>query len=402
MLSNFEVFEGLVTGRSASVFKRDLEIHNTEVSERYRNARCLVIGAAGSIGSALVRGLLTYPIGALALVDVSENNLVEVVRDLRSQRQLTVPNDFVALPIALGSREFKRFLRDTTKFDFIFNLSAMKHVRSEKSLYSLLRMIDTNILFIDQLLSEIPYPIKKVFSVSTDKATNPHNMMGATKKVMEIVHAAHSERHPYSSARFANVAFSDGSLPYGFLKRLEKRQPLSGPSDVRRFFISHREGGDLCFLSAALADNREIFFPKLDSGVAENDFWQIAQRLLRHYGFEPLLLESEEAAIARTAELISKKQWPCYFSPSTTTGEKPFEEFYAESDPLELERFESIGVTRAASGSIDQSSLREFLDYLRRCGEQDSARKEDIVTAFREYLPNFTHVEKQSSLDQKM
>ena len=255
-------YEALATGRAGSLFQRDIDQNRPALSSGLANRSVVVIGAAGSIGSAAVRNILAFHPAVLALIDLNENNLVELVRDLRSSIDVTLPQRFFALPIGLGSAECRRFFAEAPPFDYLFNLCAVKHVRSETSVFSLMRMIDTNILFLDELLQSLPAARTKLFSVSTDKAANPASMMGASKRMMEMVLLGHSERQPFSTARFANVAFSDGSLPFAFIKRLEKRQPIAAPNDVKRFFMSHQEAGQLCLLSGILGKNRAAFFPR--------------------------------------------------------------------------------------------------------------------------------------------
>ena len=260
-----------------------------------------------------MKTILRYKPKALVLIDLSENNLVELVRDLRSTRNLKLPDEFFALPIGMGSVEFSRFFSETEPFDYLFNLSAMKHVRTEKDIYCLMRMIDTNVLFLHELLSGLKYSFKKVFSVSSDKAANPANIMGATKMIMEQLLLLWSDKFPFSTARFANVAFSDGSLPYGFLRRIENRQPIPAPNDIRRYFISHQEAGELCVLSCFTGENRDVFFPKMEQSRDEKTFSRIATDLLNELGYEPYNCATEDEAKKRAEELIALKKWPCFF-----------------------------------------------------------------------------------------
>ena len=256
-------YEEIVTQRSDSLFDVDMYANEALLRERINGSRIAIVGAAGSIGSSVVKTLLRFKPSALSLIDLDENDLVELVRDLRSTAGLTIPDDFTTMPIGLGSVEFDRYFRDSKPFDYFLNLCAVKHVRSEKNIYCLMHMIDTHVVFLHSFFMQNPYQFEKVFSVSSDKAANPANMMGASKMIMEKVLLANSERHPFSTARFANVAFSDGSLPFGFLQRICKRQPLTAPNDVKRYFISHQEAGELCVISCMLGENRDVFFPKL-------------------------------------------------------------------------------------------------------------------------------------------
>jgi FlaA1/EpsC-like NDP-sugar epimerase len=394
-------YENLITKRAESLFACDIRENEGALAQTIRAARCAVVGAAGSIGAAVVKTLLRFQPAALSLIDLSENNLVELVRDLRSTDGLRIPTDFVTLPIGLGSVEFERYFAEQPPFDYLLNLSAIKHVRSERNIYCLVRMIDTNVLFLHDFLERNPYRFKKVFSVSSDKATNPANLMGATKMVMERALLARSDVQPFSTARFANVAFSDGSLPFGFLQRLNKRQAISAPKDVRRYFISHQEAGELCVLSFALSHNREVFFPNLIEGRDEKTFAEIAQELLRALGYTTVECASEDEAKERAPVLIPKKKWPCYFFASDTTGEKEFEEFFAAGEELDLERFKRIGIVEQGAPT-DIRTLNEFLQFARQAKTDPKMHKEDYVREILKVVPTLMHHETGMNLDQKM
>ena len=394
-------YESIATGRGASIFSGDLEQNSEKLHSGIAGSRVAVIGAAGSIGSSVVKTILQFRPSAITLIDHNENNLVEVVRDLRSTSGTELPGGFVTLPIGMGSVEFDRYFRDTQPFDYLLNLSAIKHVRSEKDIYCLMRMIDTNVIYFHDFLRQIPYSFKKVFSVSSDKAANPANLMGASKMIMEKVLMDTSGSQPFSTARFANVAFSDGSLPYGFLQRIRKRQPLSSPNDVRRYFISHQEAGELCVLACILGENRDVFFPKLSGGKDEKTFSEIAVELLDAMGYEPVICDSEEEAKARAGELIPKGQWPCFFFKSDTTGEKSYEEFYTSNEELDMDRFASIGVIKRGSAG-EPHSLAAFIEFCRHAKADPQIKKEDYVRAMLEAVPTLDHVETGKNLDQKM
>lgn len=397
-----EQIEPIATGRDQSLFSGDIARNHAELTAAYSGRRIAVIGAAGSIGFSVLKALLPYAPAAMALIDLSENNLVEVVRDLRSSPGLVTPKTFEALPIGLGSLECRRYFEESAPFDCIFNLSAIKHVRSEKDVYSLIRMMDTNCLFLADFLNELPYATR-VFSVSSDKAVNPASLMGASKLAMERVLAVHAGRHTYSTARFANVAFSDGSLPHGFLKRLQKRQPLSAPHDVRRFFISHQEAGQLCVLAAGLGRHGETLIPKLDERLDAHRFDDIARRLLTHLGYTPVEYDSELAAREECAALIAQGRWPCVFSSSDTSGEKPYEEFAAESDLVDFDRFSAIGVIAPATVTADdRAAVTAFLDFLRAAKTDVAATVDDYADAMSKVVAGFSHVKAGRSLDQKM
>ena len=396
-----EDYERLATGRDESLFAGDIQRHDSDLHRALEGRRVAVIGAAGSIGSALVRRFVDYDPEHLALIDISENNLVEVVRDLRSCPGLQLPKSLTTLSIGLGSPEFVRYFADSEPFDFIFNLCAIKHVRSERDPYGIARMIDTNILFLDDFLAGLPYDLHHLFSVSSDKAAAPASLMGASKYGMELVLQRNCERHPFSTARFANVAFSDGSLLQGFLKRIEKRQPIAAPKGIRRFFMSHREAGELCLLAGVLGSNREIFFPLLEGGRNEKSLPEIAVATLEKAGYEAVECESEEESKTRISELIEKQKWPCYFATSATSGEKPFEEFHTESDPVDTSRFEAVGVLESRAASVDTGALDAFMDFARRAREQ-SVSKAEYVSAFRKLLGEFDHIETGRNLDEGM
>ena len=395
-----ENYERLATGRHHSLFANDLEAHAPALLAALQGSRVAVIGAAGSIGMAVVKTLLRFKLGAVTLFDLDENGLVEVVRDLRATPGVQLPVDFQALPIAIGSWEFARYFADTKPFDYILNLSAMKHVRSEKDPYSLARLLKNNVLFLDEFLSSLSYSPRKVFSVSSDKATNPANLMGASKMAMEKVLNFHSDRLPYSTARFANVAFSKGSLPFGFLQRIEKGQPLSAPSDVRRFFMSHEEAGQLCVLACVLGANREVFFPKLECCFNEKTFSSIAEDLLKHLGFVPLLCASEKEAIDSASRVIADKKWPCYFTKSDTSGEKEFEEFFDPKQDVDFLRFESMGVIRGQNW--ETASIQNFLKFLKGLPQLAQMQKSVFVQELLKVVPELKHIETGKSLDQKM
>jgi len=393
--------EQIVTGRLASFFSEDLQGNAECMLDSISGSRVAVIGAAGSIGSSVVKTVLRFKPAAISLIDLSENNLVEVVRDLRSSESIELPDEFSTLPIGLGSVEFDRYFQETKPFDYLLNLSAIKHVRSEKDIYCLMRMLDTNAVFLHDFLERNAYRFRKVFSVSSDKAANPANMMGASKMVMEKVLMAGAEEQPFSTARFANVAFSDGSLPYGFLQRINKRQPLSAPNDVKRYFISHQEAGELCVLSCILGENRDVFFPKLAMDKAEKTFSQIALELLASLEYEPVECDSEEEARARVNELIPHRKWPCYFFESDTTGEKGYEEFYTSQEQLDMERFHHIGVIKRDS-MPEEETLETFIQFCRRAKTKTHVTKEQYVQAMLEIVPTMQHIETGKNLDQKM
>jgi FlaA1/EpsC-like NDP-sugar epimerase len=388
-------------GRSRELFTTDLEMAEDLITKLVNQSRFLIIGGAGSIGQAVTREIFKRNPQVLHVVDISENNMVELVRDLRS----TVgygSGDFKTFALDCGSIEFEALMKNEGPYDYVFNLSALKHVRSEKDPYTLMRMIMVNIFnTIKTLGLAKEMGAKKYFCVSTDKAANPVNMMGASKRIMEMFLMRESLSQDISMARFANVAFSDGSLLHGFNQRFAKRQPLSAPNDVRRYFVTPQESGELCLLSGLLGENRDIFFPKLSEKLHLITFSEIAARFLREHGYEPYECESEDEARDRAEELIAKKQWPCYFFESDTTGEKDFEEFFTDSDDLNVERFETVGVIQNQP-DFDESKLDEFMDAIEALREKGTWSKDDIVKLYFNLLPDFAHKETGKYLDQRM
>ncbi|MFC1760477.1 polysaccharide biosynthesis protein [Planctomycetota bacterium] len=396
-------YEEIITQRSESLFATDMRANHDVLCERISGSRVAIVGAAGSIGSSVVKTILHYHPRALSLIDLNENNLVEIVRDLRSSDKVELPNHFTTLPIGFGTIEFDRYFQDSEPFDYFLNLCAVKHVRSEKNIYCLMRMVDTNAIFLKSFLAQNPYRFENVFSVSSDKATNPANLMGATKMVMEKILLDYSVQQPFSTARFANVAFSDGSLPYGFLQRISKRQPISAPKDVKRYFISHQEAGELCTLSCFLGENRDVFFPRLSDYKDERTFARIAIELLEALGYEAIEYDTEEEAKRRFSECISQKRWPCYFSKTDTSGEKDFEEFYEAGEEIDINRFRAIGVIKRFGLSDPEiHSLRQFVEFCMGAKRDVSVKKQDYVKAMLRVVPSLQHVEKGKNLDQKM
>jgi FlaA1/EpsC-like NDP-sugar epimerase len=390
-----------IIGRNKELLSADLENFSLDLNYKIAKSKFLVIGGAGSIGQAVSKEIFKRDPQALHIVDISENNMVELVRDLRS----TVgygSGDFKTFALDCGSLEFEAMIDKEGPYDYVFNLSALKHVRSESDPYTLMRMIMVNIFnTINTLRLAKKMGSKKYFCVSTDKAANPVNMMGASKRIMEMFLMRESQSQKISMARFANVAFSDGSLLHGFNQRFAKNQPFSAPNDVRRYFVTPQESGELCLLSGLLGDNRDIFFPKLSENLHLITFSEIAVRYLRQRGYEPHECESEDEARDRTDELIAAKRWPCYFFKSDTTGEKDFEEFFTDNEDLDMERFETVGVIRNKP-EFDKTKLDEFIIGIETLREKRAWDKEDIVKLYFNLLPEFAHKETGKYLDQRM
>ena len=388
-------------GRETELFSDDISKHSALLKKIVTNSSFLVIGGAGSIGQAVTKEIFKRDPKLLHVVDISENNMVELVRDVRS----TVgygSGDFKTFAIDCGSNEFEALMSNEGPYDYIFNLSALKHVRSEKDPYTLMRMTVVNIFnTIKTVRLAKEMKSKKYFCVSTDKAANPVNMMGASKRIMEMFLMQESLNQNISMARFANVAFSDGSLLHGFNQRFAKQQPFSAPNDVRRYFLTPQESGELCLLSGLLGKNRDIFFPKLSEELHLITFAEIAQKYLRGKGFEPYLCESENEARTLIEELPQKGKWPCLFTPSNTTGEKDFEEFYTSNETIDLDRFQNLGVVK--NGLVDNSDkLDYFLSKIAQMRKRGIWTKEEIVNLFHEMIPDFGHEEKGRYLDSKM
>ena len=388
-------------GRTSALFDADIEKLKTQLLDLVQGASFLVIGGAGSIGQAVTREIFKRDPAVLHVVDISENNMVELVRDIRSAIGYN-GGDFRTFAIDCGSREFEAFFATEGPYDYVLNLSALKHVRSEKDPYTLMRMVNVNVFNTLKILSMArDGGAKKYFCVSTDKAANPVNMMGASKRIMEIFLMRESLKQPISMARFANVAFSDGSLLHGFNQRFAKHQPISAPNDVRRYFVSPQESGELCLLSCLLGGNRDILFPKLSEKLHLIAFSEIATRYLRRHGFDPYVCSSEDEAREHAEELISKKQWPCYFFRSDTTGEKDFEEFFTDKEDLDMDLFESIGVIHNQPVFVPDK-LDRFTEGMAELLYRSTWTKSDIVNLFFEMLPDFNHMETGKYLDQRM
>ena len=388
-------------GRDQELFGPDIQKLENTLKDIVSGSRFLVIGGAGTIGQAVTREIFKREPNALHVVDISENNMVELVRDIRSTIGYGF-GDFRTFAIDCGGLEFEALMAVQGPYDYVFNLSALKHVRSEKDPYTLMRMIMVNVFnTVKTLRLARGSGAKKYFCVSTDKAANPVNMMGASKRIMEMFMMRESVSQNISMARFANVAFSDGSLLHGFNNRFAKSQPFSAPNDVRRYFVTQQESGELCLLSGLLGDNRDVFFPKLSEKLNLITFSDIARKYLRQHGYEPYECATESEARDRAEELIKKKQWPCYFFKSDTTGEKDFEEFFTEAENLDMTRFQTVGVIQN-DAKFDDHKLNEFMDGIEALRANGIWAKEDIVKLYFGLLPDFAHKETGKYLDQRM
>lgn len=388
-------------GRTNELFNEDIRNLKEALSSIISSGNFLVIGGAGSIGQAVTKEIFKRSPSKLHVVDISENNMVELVRDIRSTIGY-IEGDFRTFAIDCGGPEFEAMIANEGPYDYVFNLSALKHVRSEKDPFTLMRMLMVNIFnTIKTFRLARDHGAKKYFCVSTDKAANPVNMMGASKRIMEMFMMRESKTMPISMARFANVAFSDGSLLHGFNQRFAKRQPFSAPNDVRRYFVTPQESGELCLMSGLLGENRDIFFPKLSEHLHLITFADIAESYLREMGYEPFHCASEEEARDRAAELIAKKLWPCYFFTSDTTGEKDFEEFFTDMEDLDMNRFHGIGVIKNQP-IYNDLKLDDFVSKVKDLREKGAWDKVGILGLFFDLLPEFGHKETGKYLDERM
>lgn len=403
MYSNFNInsfVQTHITKRSNSLLTDDFLQYDTELKTRINGKKVLVIGGAGTIGSSYIKAILKYNIKSLMVVDINENGLTELVRDLRSSSNYNIPQEFITYPINFGDTVFNKIFKQEAPFDIIANFAAHKHVRSEKDIFSIEAMIENNVLKAKKLLDLLlQYPPQHFFCVSTDKAANPVNIMGASKKLMEEVILAYSNQLNITTARFANVAFSNGSLLAGFIERIMKQQPLSCPSDVKRFFVSPQESGEICLAACMLGDSGDIFFPKLDAQKDLVNFADIAIAFLHALGLEPDICKSESEAREKAANRTSNK-YPIYFFTSDTSGEKLYEEFYTDDEELLLEKFKWLGVIKNAPRRKKdelEKIIREIESML-----ASNIKKADIVNLLNKLLPDFHHIETGLNLDQKM
>ena len=388
-------------GRNQELFDPDIRRHEQQLSRMVSAGRFLVIGGAGSIGQAVSREIFRRNPKVLHIVDISENNVVEMVRDIRSTLGY-IDGDFRTFAIDCGSLEFNAMVRWSGGYDYILNLSALKHVRSEKDPFTLMRLVDVNIINTNKTIElALEMSAAKYFCVSTDKAANPVNMMGASKRIMEMFLMRASLNLPISTARFANVAFSDGSLLHGFNQRFAKRQPIAAPRDVRRYFLTPKESGELCLMSCLLGENRDIFFPKLSDRLHLITFSEIAVKYLAGLGYEAFPCATEDEARDRTEELIAAKKWPCYFFDSDTTGEKDFEEFFTDQEVIDSDRFASIGIVKNEP-FIDETMLDSFLEEIATLKGRGAWDKPDFVQLFHRMIRNFSHKETGKYLDNRM
>lgn len=396
-----EFIKEYVTKRPESLFLKDIEDNREELERGIKGKSVLVIGGAGTIGSSFIKAVLQFEPGRLCVVDTNENGLTELTRDLRSNPSQFIPEEYVTYPMNFGDEVFRKMFVNEGPFEIVANFAAHKHVRSEKDKYSIEAMIENNVFkakgFLDLLLEHRP---ERFFCVSTDKAANPVNVMGASKKLMEEVIMAYSDRLRITTARFANVAFSNGSLLAGYLERMMKRQPISCPADVKRFFVSPEESGQICMLACMLGQSGDILFPKL----AEEEmvfFKSITEDFFEAMGRTTRQCQSEEEAKALSEVMKEGDPYPVYYFDSDTSGEKLYEEFYTEDDVVDLELYESLGVVKNARKE-SMEVINDTLEELKRLMDSDAYDKADIVGLLQRYIPDFGHIETGRNLDQKM
>ncbi|WP_148373167.1 UDP-N-acetylglucosamine 4,6-dehydratase [Bacteroides bouchesdurhonensis] len=391
-----------ITSRPVSMFLSDIEVNKEQLRKEIEGKSLLVIGGAGSIGSSYIRSMLSFKPSKLVVVDLNENGLAELTRDLRSTYGMYVPEEYRTYTLNFSDPIFERIFRKEQGFDIVANFSAHKHVRSEKDEYSVQALIENNVIKAKKLLDLLAeYPPKHFFCVSTDKAANPVNIMGASKRIMEDMIMAYSSKFKVTTARFANVAFSNGSLLAGFIDRIMKKQPLAAPCDVKRYFVSPEESGQICMLACILGNNGEIFFPKLGEEKMIT-FSTICDRFLQTLGYEKKECATDEEARKYASEMSdNSKIYPVIYFKSDTTGEKDYEEFFVPGEKLNVERFSSLGVIEEVK-KRPLSELNSFFEELEILFSNPDCHKSDIVSALQRFLPNFDHEERGKNLDQKM
>lgn len=390
-----------ITKRGESFFEKDILGNSHLLAREITGKSVLVIGGGGTIGSNYIKSILRFKPGKVVVVDTNENGLTELVRDIRSTAGLFVPDQFITYPVNLGDEIFNKLYNYYKPFDIIANFAAHKHVRSEKDVFSIEAMIQNNLFNAEKLLQLIQKDKPQhFFCVSTDKAANPVNIMGATKKLMEELVIQYSSSIKTTTARFANVAFSNGSLLDGFLHRLMHRHPLSVPADIKRYFVSPTESGDICMLASILGASGDIFFPKLLVDQLTK-FYDITEKFLSEVGYEMDLCSSEEEAKEKALKIGETNKYPVYAFNSDTTGEKLYEEFYTENELVDWESYQSLAVAKTPKDQIAGNCTEAIAD-LRELFKKEDVQKSEIVAILSSHIPTFEHIEKGITLDKKM
>lgn len=388
-------------GRKEELFEDDINQHNGALKKIVSSSSFLVIGGAGAIGQAVVKEIFKRNPKKIHVVDISENNLTELVRDIRSSYGY-IDGEFKTFALDVGSVQYDSFIKSDGNYDYVLNLSALKHVRSEEDAFTLMRMIDVNIFNTDKTIKQsIKNSTQKYFCVSTDKAANPVNLMGASKRIMEMFLMVRSTEIDISTARFANVAFSDGSLLHGFNQRINKRQPIAAPNDIKRYFVTPKESGELCLMSCIFGDNRDIFFPKLSKSLHLITFSEIAVKYLKHIGYDPYICNSEEEARELAKTLPDEGKWPCLFTKSDTTGEKDFEEFYTNEERLDMGKFKNLGIIQNKL-DYDLNKLKNFEFSINQLKLSEDWNKKLILKEFFNMIPTLEYTDIGKYLDGKM
>lgn len=398
-----------VTFRPTSMFEPDIKANTDTLTHEIKGNKVCVIGGAGSIGSSFIKAVLRFEPKSVVVVDLNENGLAELVRDVRSTEGLFVPDEFRCYTLNFADPIFERIFREEKGFDIVANFSAHKHVRSEKDRYSVQALIENNDIKAKRLMDLLTvYPPKHFFCVSTDKAANPVNIMGASKRIMEDLVMAYNKYFKVTTARFANVAFSNGSLPDGWIHRLQKKQPLAAPSDVKRYFVSPEESGQICMLACILGNGGEVFFPKLGEDQMLT-FSAICDKFVTANGLEKDLCATDEEAKHKAAALkpetwnlkLETPKYPTVYFKSDTTGEKAYEEFYVPGEKIDMQRFKALGVVEQTTRH-DMDEVNGFFGKLENLFANPDFTKAQVVEAIKEFIPNFEHEEKGKNLDQKM
>ena len=398
-----------VTKRPVSMFAPDIEANKEKLTQEIKDKKVCVIGGAGSIGSSFIKAVLRFEPKSVVVVDLNENGLAELVRDVRSTDGLYVPDEFRCYTLNFADPIFERIFREEQGFDIVANFSAHKHVRSEKDRYSVQALIENNDIKAKKLMDLLTvYPPKHFFCVSTDKAANPVNIMGASKRIMEDLVMAYNKHFKVTTARFANVAFSNGSLPDGWIHRLQKKQPLAAPSDVKRYFVSPEESGQICMLACILGNGGEVFFPKLGEDQMLT-FSSICDDFIKAEGFDKDMCASDEEAKKKASALdyqlstvnCQLQKYPVRYFTSDTTGEKAYEEFYVPGEKIDMHRFQALGVVEQTTRH-NMDDVNKFFDNLEDIFAKEDFTKADVVNAIKRFIPNFEHEEKGKNLDQKM